>query len=477
MPSLRATLTENRKARFVLQGVSCTTMKFDLQRCPLAHSSMKNGLSFLIAAKRSEMSQLHQLARTSVWVNAIASLVHGLQRERGLSNVMLASNGRLQVAQRLEQVEACQQLEQKVREAFSSLDTDSNHPEHGARLFSRIAYAQQGLDALPYLRQQVTSQIWTPLQATAAYVKLVAGLLAVVFEAADSAGDPEISRLLVSLFNFMQGKEFAGQERAAGSASYASAQATQAAQQKLLHLLESQERCLQVFHDFSSVSMAGLWHQSQQGEHLAELERMRRLLCTATDGAPLDPNHSAQWFEVCTRRIDSMREIENRLAQDLLVLCEQRLARAAAELKTYQGLQDDPASDGGLASASQAKAFFDEPPTPPRTKVPQAQTGISPLALPIEANVLGPQLGGSILELVREQSQRMQAMAAELDTARVSLNERKLVERAKGLLMAHRQLSEDEAHKLLRNMAMGQNRRMVDVAQAVLSMADVLPVR
>lgn len=438
---------------------------------------MKNGLCFLIAAKRSEMSQLHQLARTSALVNATASLVHGLQRERGLSNVVLASGGRLQTEQRLAQVQACQQLEHQVRSAFSALDTDSTHPEHSARLFSRIAYALQGLDALPYLRQQVANNAWTPSQATAAYVKLVAGLLAVVFEAADSAGDPEVSRLLVSLFNFMQGKEFAGQERATGSAAFASGQVTQAAQQKLLNLLESQERCLQVFHDFAHVGMAGLWHQSQQGQHLAELERMRRILCTAADGAPLNPDDSAKWFDICTRRIDSMHVVESRLAHDLLTLCEQRLAVAERELQDHMGLLNQPNSTDHLGSEEQARAFFDESPVPLPTTLAQTESGSNAAAFASVPDTLGPQLGRSILELVRAQSQRLQHMAAELDTARASLNERKLVERAKGLLMAHRQLSEDDAHKLMRHMAMSQNRRLVDVAQAVLSMADVLPAR
>jgi AmiR/NasT family two-component response regulator len=81
----------------------------------------------------------------------------------------------------------------------------------------------------------------------------------------------------------------------------------------------------------------------------------------------------------------------------------------------------------------------------------------------------------SVLDLVHEQSQRLHAMAAELDTVRASLSERKVIERAKGLLMAHRQLGEDDAHKLLRQTAMTQNRRLVDVAEAVLSMAHVLP--
>jgi AmiR/NasT family two-component response regulator len=90
---------------------------------------------------------------------------------------------------------------------------------------------------------------------------------------------------------------------------------------------------------------------------------------------------------------------------------------------------------------------------------------------------LAPQIGRSVLELVRAQTQRLQAMSAELDAVRASLNERKLIERAKGLLMAHRHLREDEAHRLLRETAMNQNKRLVDVAEAVLAMADMLPFK
>lgn len=62
-------------------------------------------------------------------------------------------------------------------------------------------------------------------------------------------------------------------------------------------------------------------------------------------------------------------------------------------------------------------------------------------------------------------------------TVRATLNERKVVERAKGLLMAHRHLTEAEAYKVLRQMAMNQNRRLLEVAEAVLTAADVLPGR
>ena len=42
--------------------------------------------------------------------------------------------------------------------------------------------------------------------------------------------------------------------------------------------------------------------------------------------------------------------------------------------------------------------------------------------------------------------------------------------------MAHRRLSEEDAHKILRQTAMNQKRRLVDVAESMLAMADYLPM-
>ncbi|ENO77964.1 ANTAR domain-containing response regulator, partial [Thauera sp. 63] len=90
------------------------------------------------------------------------------------------------------------------------------------------------------------------------------------------------------------------------------------------------------------------------------------------------------------------------------------------------------------------------------------------------AEALGPRLGRSIVDLLHAQSQRLQAMSDELDAARAALEERKLIERAKGLLMSCRGLSEDEAYRLLRQTAMSQGRRLAEVAGATLALADVL---
>ncbi|OWU71976.1 chemotaxis protein CheY [Roseovarius sp. 22II1-1F6A] len=65
-------------------------------------------------------------------------------------------------------------------------------------------------------------------------------------------------------------------------------------------------------------------------------------------------------------------------------------------------------------------------------------------------------------------------MRSELEQARAALAERKTIDRAKGLLMRARGISEEEAYGLLRKTAMDQGRKVVDVAQALVTAADLL---
>jgi hypothetical protein len=347
---------------------------------------MKSGLSFLIAARRCEINDLEQLTRTSALVNVIGRLVHALQKERGISNVFLSSQGARFADQLPAQVKECRRVETELRSSFDRLDTDAGHLNNGARLFSRIAFVLHELDALPALRQQIAGREVTTAQATATFVKLINGLLAVVFEAADSATHPEISRLLVALFNFMQGKEFAGQERALGAATFAAGQTDSGRQQQWLHLIQSQERCMQVFSDFSTASLRSLWQASQGSGTLAELERLRRIACSVS-AAALDPNLSQPWFDCCTGRIDAMKTVEDQLAADLLLLCDQKISQARAELHDHQMIQ---AALSGRGAAALTGA---EP--------------LQPAVLPF-----GPHLDRSILELVQEQASRLQLRAA-----------------------------------------------------------------
>ena len=67
-----------------------------------------------------------------------------------------------------------------------------------------------------------------------------------------------------------------------------------------------------------------------------------------------------------------------------------------------------------------------------------------------------------------------QALRAELAEAREALAERKVIERAKGILMRARGLDEETAFRTLRNMAMEQGQRLVEVAQGVVTVGSLL---
>ena len=65
-------------------------------------------------------------------------------------------------------------------------------------------------------------------------------------------------------------------------------------------------------------------------------------------------------------------------------------------------------------------------------------------------------------------------MARELEEARSELAARKIIDRAKGILMTTRGFSEEEAYAALRKTAMSESRRLVDIAQSVVTAAQLL---
>jgi response regulator NasT len=79
-----------------------------------------------------------------------------------------------------------------------------------------------------------------------------------------------------------------------------------------------------------------------------------------------------------------------------------------------------------------------------------------------------------ILDMAISRFNAFSRMARELDEARTELENRKLIDRAKGILMKSRGLSEEAAYGLLRKTAMNQNRRIVEIAQSLVTAAGLL---
>jgi len=79
-----------------------------------------------------------------------------------------------------------------------------------------------------------------------------------------------------------------------------------------------------------------------------------------------------------------------------------------------------------------------------------------------------------ILDAAIERFQQFRGLTEELAKTRAQLEERKVVDKAKGILMKQRGMSEEEAYKALRSLAMSSNKRIADVADGVVAAAKLL---
>lgn len=75
----------------------------------------------------------------------------------------------------------------------------------------------------------------------------------------------------------------------------------------------------------------------------------------------------------------------------------------------------------------------------------------------------------AVVDVAVSRFESFQKLTSERDQARTALADRKLVDRAKGLLMERRAISESEAYSLMRNAAMQQSRKISDIADSIIT--------
>ncbi|PHP27103.1 ANTAR domain-containing response regulator [Limimaricola cinnabarinus] len=173
--------------------------------------------------------------------------------------------------------------------------------------------------------------------------------------------------------------------------------------------------------------------------------------------------------------VDSLRGTGD---HDIRVIAEpSRLARCIAEADPDIVLIDvaDPSRDM-LEELALASGPLDRPVA---MFVDRSRQGLAKAA--VEAGVsayvvdgLRPERLRPVLDAAMARFQMFRQMRSELAATRRALEERKTIDRAKGILMKARGIDEGEAYALLRRTAMDQNRRMADVAEALVTAAGLL---
>lgn len=293
-------------------------------------------IRYLLSLRFEKIVHLERFVAISQTVTAISQLVHELQRERGTSNLFL-KGADTQVGDRLaQQTRKCTELRQNLLIAFKGID----RLEYGAVLVCAVAIAAKGLHRLDEWRGKVKQRSISPAECTAAYSEVIAALLTVVQAATDIHADRAMSHALLAYYNLMQGKEFAGQERALGAAAFSAGRFDPAQYRRLLYLGQAQERSLAEVVRFATPDQEAALADVMGRAPVAAVEGLREIARQGGLAGNLQGIQGTHWFDLTTQRIDALKMAEDRFAADLMALCDTALVEARGLLAGDLGVPD-----------------------------------------------------------------------------------------------------------------------------------------
>lgn len=375
-------------------------------------------------ARQRENAQLLQLAQSGKLVIRISHLVHMLQCERGASNIWLCSDGTLYGPE----VRASWALVDEQQAQFMIL-LQEMQPIANSALCHRIAGAVWCLEQLPALRAAVKGRHQDAPQTMAQYSRLLRHLLSIVPQLNDSIEDHHIAAGMVALYSFMQGKELVGQERALGAIGFTHGHLSAEMRQALVDRIDGQQPCFDTFLTLASPAAVQQFHQHCEAD--GTIEQLRRQACTRLPEG--DKGASAlRWFALQTRRLDHLRCVEERLIAELMDTVTRRLGQQESGLPVENWINDTLEDDFCLRHDK------------------------------------------TLLLVVRQQARQLEQLSSQLASLQDTLEARRVIDKAKSVLMNHQGFSEEQAWQSLRKMAMDKNQRMVDIAQALLTVKTLI---
>ena len=260
-------------------------------------------------AQRAEVVQVEDLVGLA---SRISAFVHEGQRERGASSLFLASKGTQFKAELVAQRTRTDAARQGLAAAVTA-----GAAAYGPAFTARAAAFAQALEGLDAQRGGVDALRPTAPQAAAAYTSVIGGGLELVRAMSGVIGHVGIANHAASYAAFLTMKEYAGQERAAASAAFASGSLDLAGTRRLATLQADQATYETLFRSRAEPAQGALLDASEASAPAQEVARLRNAALETMPGEPLAFRDAPLWFRLATQRIDGLKAVEDRLTADL----------------------------------------------------------------------------------------------------------------------------------------------------------------
>jgi methyl-accepting chemotaxis protein len=276
-------------------------------------SSMSLLFRYELSTNMETVGHLSQLAVR------VSSLLHETQKERGMTAGFLGSKGKnfANKLPRQRQDNTNQRIDEldQFLKTFKVSDFDS-------QLASTLSEALRDLDGLKSIRRQVDSLSIPAGKAIGYYTKMNAIFLKSIGRIPALADNMAMSYLTNAYTNFLLGKERAGIERAVMTNTFARNSFGKGMFRKFNVLVTEQDTYNKVFLSFANQDLSSFYRDKLSGRTVNSVNHMRSVgFAKGLEGNfGIDPN---VWFKTSTARINLLKEVEDRLSNDIIALATQ----------------------------------------------------------------------------------------------------------------------------------------------------------
>ena len=261
------------------------------------------------------VGQMTAIRKISGLAIAASALVHEAQKERGMTVGFLDSSGKEFKAELQSQRSA---TDSKVAELRGFLK-DFDGAAYGSQFAGVLGGALARLEQLEGMRRDVSGLSVSAGDAIGYYTALNAAFLDVIGHISNLAADGEVARTVTAYITFLRAKEAAGIERAMLMNAFARDRFEPGVFSRLSAVVSEQDALTKMFRSLASDSAKRYADEKMRGRAIEEAERMRKVGFEreSTGRFRIDPGY---WFRTQTEKIDILKEVENRLSEELASL-------------------------------------------------------------------------------------------------------------------------------------------------------------
>lgn len=280
-----------------------------------------------IVSKSNTLGELGQLQELSELAVKSTALVHELQKERGASALYLGSKGKEFGAELQSQRSATDQRADDFNNFLKDFDATQFDSAFRGRINGAVS-AHKNLDGK---RSAITGMSIATGEAIGYYTNFNSDLIEIVSSITDISTDADISMAIAAYENFIESKERAGIERAVLSNTFAANKFGNGMYNKFLSLVTKQETFVEIFEAYATEDQVRYYQNAMQSNFVAEVETMRKTAMekATTGNFGIDAKY---WFKMITGKINILKDIENKLSDDLKALAAEKRGDARGAL-------------------------------------------------------------------------------------------------------------------------------------------------